>query len=499
MKNSDRDPTHPGPTPKGPDVERRYSNTPLYFDGYWRDAEGGATKDVMDPSTGAAAGKVARASEVDLDNALCAAARGFDIWRDTPALERSDLMRRAAGILRDGVEDTARHMTIEQGKPLKEARLEVLAAAQIIEWFAEEARRTYGTVIPARAAGVTQIASKVPIGPVAAFTPWNFPINQVVRKLSAALAAGCSILIKGPEKTPAAPAALVRAFDESGIPAGVIGLVYGDSSMISDYLIRSPVIRKVSFTGSTPIGKHLAALAGQHMKKTTMELGGHAPVIVCSDADIETAVAQLAAFKYRNAGQVCISPTRFLIEELVFDDFLERFAKAAQALKVGDGLEEDTQMGPLTNDHQIGVLEGMLSDAIDHGARIVTGGARIGNKGNFFEPTVVAEVPVEARIMNEEPFGPVAIVNRVASLDDALAEANRLPYGLASYAYSRSARTVERLGAEIVAGMTSINHIALGLPETPFGGVRDSGYGNEGGAEAIGDYQVTRFVTQKAG
>ncbi|OCW56033.1 NAD-dependent succinate-semialdehyde dehydrogenase [Hoeflea olei] len=478
-------------------METTYPDTQLFIDGTWRDARDGKVLDVRNPATGAVAGRVSHAGRADLDAALAACAKGFAAWRDTPALTRSSLMRQAAANLREMAEETARHLTIEQGKPLAEARLEVLAAAQTIEWLAKEARRSYGTLIPARGPGVTQMALKQPIGPVAAFTPWNFPINQVVRKLCAALAAGCSIIVKGPEETPAAPAALIRAFERTEIPAGVIGLVYGDPAEISDYLISSPVIRKVSFTGSTPVGKHLAALAGRHMKKTTMELGGHAPVIVCADADIADAARQFAASKYRNAGQVCISPTRFLVEEPAYDDFLGEFVAAARKIKVGDGLAEGTQMGPLANERRIPALEALLTDAVRHGATIATGGARIGNSGNFFEPTVVANAPVEARIMNEEPFGPVAIVNRVASLDEAIAEANRLPFGLASYAFARSARSIERLGAEIVAGMTTINHIGLGLPETPFGGVRDSGYGNEGGSEAIGDYQVTRFVTQK--
>lgn len=479
-------------------MQSTHPDTRLFINGAWCNSSDGNRLGVVDPATGDIVGHVGSAAIADLDAALEAASAGFDVWKATPAIERSGIMRQAAAKLRESAETTALHLTTEQGKPLAEARMEVMAAAEIIEWFAEEARRSYGRLIPARAAGVTQMALKEPVGPVAAFTPWNFPINQTVRKLSAALAAGCSIIIKGPEETPAAPAALVRAFEQAGIPAGVIGLVYGDPAMISDYLIASPIIRKVSFTGSTAVGKHLAALAGTHMKKTTMELGGHGPCIICADADVEAAAELLARAKFRNAGQVCISPTRFLVEEPVFDQFLDLMTKAASSIKVGSGLVEGVQMGPLANERRVAAMEELLADAVAHGATIATGGARIGNKGNFFAPTVIANVPATARIMNEEPFGPVAIVNPAASLDEAIAEANRLPYGLASYGFARSAGSVARIGSEIVAGMTSINHIGLGLAETPFGGVRDSGYGSEGGSEAIGDYQVTRFITRMA-
>jgi succinate-semialdehyde dehydrogenase/glutarate-semialdehyde dehydrogenase len=389
-------------------------------------------------------------------------------------------------------------MTREQGKPLAEAIGEVAAAADLIDWFAEEARRTYGQVIPSRAPNVSQQTIKLPVGPVAAFTPWNFPINQVVRKLSAALAAGCSIIIKAPEETPASPAELIRAFADAGVPAGVIGLVYGVPAEISEYLIPHPVIRKVTFTGSTPVGKHLAALAGRHMKRATMELGGHAPAIIMADADIDKAAKVMAFSKFRNAGQVCVSPTRFLVQDGAYTPFLDAFTEAAKAVKVGNGLEEGTQMGPLANERRIPVLETLIQDAVDRGAELRTGGRRIGNKGNFFEPTVLANVPRDAKVMNEEPFGPLAIVNTFSTLDDAIDEANRLPFGLASYAFTGSADTAHQLGLRVEAGMTTINHNGLALPEVPFGGVKDSGYGSGGGSDAIEPYLVTKFVTQTA-
>ncbi|MDE1994211.1 MAG: NAD-dependent succinate-semialdehyde dehydrogenase, partial [Rhizobiaceae bacterium] len=342
----------------------------------------------------------------------------------------------------------------------------------------------------------SQLAIKVPVGPVAAFTPWNFPINQVVRKLSAALSTGCSINVKAPEETPASPAELIRAFADADIPAGVVNLVYGTPAEISEYLIAHPVIRKISFTGSTPVGKHLAALAGKHMKRATMELGGHAPVMIFNDADLEKAIEVTAGAKFRNAGQVCVAPTRFLVQDGIADRFLDGFVKAAEAIKVGNGLEDGVTMGPLANERRIPAMEAMISDAVAHGAEIRTGGRRIGNKGNFFEPTVLAHVPTSAKVMNDEPFGPMAIVNRFSDFDDAIAEANRLSFGLASYAFTGSVKTAHELGRRVEAGMLTINHNGLSLPEVPFGGIKDSGYGTEGGSEATDAYLETRFVTQ---
>jgi succinate-semialdehyde dehydrogenase/glutarate-semialdehyde dehydrogenase len=472
-----------------------YPDTLLLIDGEWRAARDGRTIPVIDPATDEPIGSVAHASIADLDDALVAVQKGFAVWSAMGAYARAKIMRKAADLLRERADDIAAMMTAEQGKPLAEAKGETLAGADVIDWFAEESRRTYGQIIPARMPGVMQQTIKMPVGPVAAFTPWNFPINQVVRKMSAALAAGCSIIVKGPEETPASPAALVNAFVDAGVPAGVVNLVYGIPAEISEYLIPHPVIKKISFTGSTPVGKHLASLAGQHMKKATMELGGHAPVIVTDDADIAKAIKVMTFSKWRNAGQVCVSPTRLLVQQGVFEQFLTGFADAAKAVKVGPGNLPDSVMGPLANERRIPALQALIEDAVARGATIAAGGNRIGNKGQFFEPTVLANVPTEARIMNEEPFGPVAVVNPFATLDDAIVEANRLPYGLASYAFAGSAHAVHRLSMEIEAGMTTINHNGIGLPEVPFGGVKDSGYGTEGGSEAIDAYLVTKFVT----
>ncbi|WP_347268850.1 NAD-dependent succinate-semialdehyde dehydrogenase [Paracoccus sp. (in: a-proteobacteria)] len=467
----------------------------LHIGGLWRPAGGGACLDVFNPATEAVLGSCAHAANADLDEALAAAAAGFGIWRGVAAFDRCKLMRKAAALLRERSEHIATLMTLEQGKPLAEARLEALAAADIIDWFAEEARRAYGRVVPPRMDGVSQIVTKEPVGPVAAFTPWNFPLNQAVRKLAAALAAGCSIIVKGPEETPAAPAELVRAFVDAGLPAGVVNLVYGTPADISNYLIPHPVIRKISFTGSTAVGKELAALAALHMKRATMELGGHAPVIVLPDADVAQAVRVMTAAKFRNAGQICVAPTRFLVAETVYDDFVERFSETARSIRVGDGLVAGTAMGPLANPRRVRAMEDLTQDAMRHGAELVTGGKRIGNAGNFFEPTVLSHVPQQARAMNEEPFGPMALMVPVRDLDEALAEANRLDYGLAAYVFTRSAASAARLSARIATGMVSINHYGLALPEVPFGGINDSGYGTEGGADALEAYLNTRFVS----
>ncbi len=475
-----------------------YPNVLLHIAGTWRGASTGEAIPVLNPATAEPIGTVPVASRADLDEALDAAKRGFRAWRAVSAYERAKIMKKAANLLRERVEDVARIMTLEQGKPLAEAKLEIMNGADTIEWFAEEGKRAYGRVVPARAEGVLNIVTKEPVGPVAAFTPWNFPINQAVRKVSAALCTGCSVILKGPEDTPASCAELVKVFLDAGVPGDVIGLVFGRPAEISEYLIPHPVIRKVSFTGSTAVGKQLAALAGQHMKRVTMELGGHAPAIVFKDADVAKAVKLLGAAKYRNAGQVCISPTRFLVHDSIFEEFVDGFVQVSRSIKVGDGLQPDTKMGPLAHARRVEAMEAFVADAKAKGAELRTGGSRIGNQGYFFEPTVFTDVPLDARIMNEEPFGPVAAIRRFKDEEEAFEEANRLPYGLAAYAYTRSAETATKLGSVIESGMVSINHHGLGIPELPFGGVKDSGYGSEGGSEAIEAYLNTKLVSQAA-
>ena len=475
-----------------------YPDTQLLIDGEWSGAASGKTIPVLDPASGETIGSVAHAERADLDRALAAAARGFEAWRNTSANERSKRMRHAAELLRSRVDAVAEIMVREQGKPLAEAKGETALAPENIEWMAEEGRRSYGRVIPARLPGVYQMSLREPVGVVAAFTPWNFPINQAVKKIAAALAAGCAIIVKGPEETPASVAELLRAFHDAGLPPGVVQLVYGVPSEISSYLIPHPTVRKISFTGSTAVGKQLAAMAGQHMKRVTMELGGHAPAIIFDDANLEVATRVLAANKFRNAGQVCIAPTRFLVQERVYEEFVGRFTQAAEAVRVGNGLEPGTTMGPLANDRRVQAMEGFIADAVQHGGEVRTGGARIGNKGNFFQPTVLTGVPTEARVMNEEPFGPLAVMSSFRDMDEAVSEANRLPYGLAAYAYTSSATRATTVAAAVESGMMAINHHGLALPETPFGGVKDSGYGSEGGVEGLEAYLSTKFVTQAA-
>ncbi|WP_027350096.1 NAD-dependent succinate-semialdehyde dehydrogenase [Halotalea alkalilenta] len=471
----------------------------LLIDGEWRAGGEREWIAVEDPASGETIGRVARATRQDVDDAASAAARGFERWRETPALERRRLMLDAALLFAERGEAIARRLTLEQGKPLAQARNEIEATREAIEWFADEGVRAYGQVIPARSSGVLQYTLRQPVGPVAAFTPWNFPASQLVRKLCAALAAGCSIVAKAAEETPAAPAELVRCFHDAGIPAGVVNLVYGEPAEISARLIPHPAIRKVSFTGSTAVGKRLASLAGEHMKRVTMELGGHAPLIVCDDADIERAARQAVGAKFYNAGQVCIAPTRLLVQERVFDDFVEAFVAEAAKLELGHGLEDGVTLGPLATRRGAPNLEALIDDAVALGARLVLGGQRRQGPGHFFAPSVLLDVPTGARAMNEEPFGPLALINRFATLDDAIAEANRLPYGLAAYAYTRDLGHAQRLGERIESGMLSINHLGLADPELPFGGLKDSGYGSEGGSAAIESYLVERLVTQTGG
>lgn len=474
-----------------------YPDTELFIDGRWVPGSGGRQVNVLDPATGAVIGRVSVAGAEQLEAAVSAAHAAFGRWRDTSVLERSNVLRRAAAALRGSGEETARILTMEQGKPLAEARAEIETAADVFDWFAEEARRTYGRVIPARDPHVRQTVLKEPIGPVAAFTPWNFPVSQAARKIGAALAAGCSMVLKPAEETPASSAVLARVLHEAGLPAGVLNLVYGVPAEISAYLIPHPAIRKVSFTGSVPAGKQLASLAGLHMKPATMELGGHAPALVLADSDIPSVAALMVRSKYRNAGQVCVSPTRFLVEDKAMDEFRKVFVAETAKIRVGPGLDEGVTMGPLVSARRLEAVQSLIADARDKGARVEFGGKRVGNAGNFHEPTVLSGLDRSMRVMNEEPFGPVALLIPFSRIGEALEEANRLPFGLASYAFTESAATKAEIERRLEAGMLTINHLGLALPETPFGGMKDSGYGSEGGTEAMDAYLTTKFVTDR--
>ncbi|MEO0670908.1 MAG: NAD-dependent succinate-semialdehyde dehydrogenase [Pseudomonadota bacterium] len=472
-----------------------YGDLNLYIDGEFTKGDSGQSEDVVNPSTDTVLASLPHAKKAEMDRAIASAERAFKEWRKTPAVERSKIMRKAADLLRERTDEIAEVLTLEQGKVLKEAKVELGGAAEVIEWFAEEGRRTYGRIIPARADGVRQMVLMEPVGVVAGFAPWNFPVTQAVRKIAAALAAGCTIVLKCPEETPGSPIGLVKCFHDAGVPAGVINLLYGTPAELSEYMIPHPTIRKISFTGSVPVGKQLAAMAGQHMKRVTMELGGHSPMMIFDDVDAEQVAELTAGLKYRNAGQVCISPTRFFVHEKVYDTFVSKFTDIAQNLKVGDGLDPESEMGPLANPRRINAMDEFIGDAKDHGAKVQTGGNRIGNQGNFFEPTVLTDVSDKARIMNEEPFGPVAVMLPFKDEDEMLERANRLSYGLASYAFTHDAKRATRIADGIEAGMLSINHHGIALPETPFGGVKDSGYGHEGGIEGLNAYLQHKMVS----
>ena len=465
-----------------------------FVNGSWRLGEGRDLSPVLDPSTGATVAELPLATDADLDEALEAAGRGFAAWRATDVEARGAILRKAAALLRERSEEIARALTTEQGKPLAEARGEVAGAASMFDWFAEEARRAYGRVL-VRPAGQRSFTLRQPVGPVAAFSPWNFPVYLLAKKLAPALAAGCSVIAKPPEETPRCTLMVLRALLDAGLPADVCQFVYGVPDTVSRKLLASNVIRKLSFTGSVPVGKHLMRLAADGLKRVTMELGGHAPVLVFADCDLERTLDMLAPQKFRNAGQVCVSPTRFYVHESIHDAFVEGFAARARATRTGSGLDPETKMGPLANGRRPGAVEALIADAAARGARVAAGGNR-GDRGFFFEPTVLADVPEDADIMAQEPFGPVAVTRPFATLDEALAQANRLPYGLAAFAFTDSLRTANLVADGLEAGMVGINSFAISVADAPFGGVKESGFGSEGGVEGLDAYLVTKAVHQ---
>ncbi|MBV7534977.1 NAD-dependent succinate-semialdehyde dehydrogenase [Duganella sp. sic0402] len=476
----------------------KYIYDPLYLfiNGAWLEAGERDTAAVINPADGAILGRLPLASAADLDLALNTARDSFQLWRHTVPAERARILRNAATLMRDRAEHIATLMTLEEGKPLTESRDEVLRAADYFEWFAEEARRIDGRVVPANRPGVQQLVKKQAIGPVAAFTPWNFPAITPARKLSAALAAGCSVILKPGEESPATALALARCLDDAGLPKGVLQIVFGVPDMVSAQLIASPVIRKVAFTGSIPVGRLLSERAAAGVKPITLELGGHGPVLVFEDADIEAAATGGAANRFRGTGQICISSTRFLIQRGAYDRFVERFVEATKKLVVGNGLAPDTQVGPLANPRQLAKMESLVEDAIEQGATLLAGGKRMAGPGYFFEPTVLAKVPMGARIMHEEPFGPIAVLRPFDTMADGLAEANRLPYALSAYAFTRDARTALDVGDGLEAGMIGINQYRIIATELPFGGMKESGHGSEGGAEGIAHYLTNKFISQ---
>lgn len=472
-----------------------YASARLLIDGEWLDEGGREHQPVINPATAKAIGTVPHATAADLDRALAAAARAFPLWRAKSPRERGRILKRAAELMHERQEEIASLATLEMGKPIAEARLETHFACEEMEWFAEEGRRTYGRVIPGRIGETRFQVVKEPVGPTAGFSAWNFPIGNAARKLGSALAAGCTMIYKPGEEAPAAAAAVARCLVDAGVPAGVIAVVFGVPDTISRHLLASPVIRKISFTGSIPVGQHLIRLASEGLKRTTMELGGHAPVLVFDDADQQAVLDMAVQRKFRNSGQVCISPTRFYVQDASYDAFCSGFAERAARIRVGDGLDPATGMGPMVHGRRRDAVEALIQDATSKGAKLLTGGQRPANEGFFLSPTVLADVPDEALIMNEEPFGPVAVLNRFSDLDDALTKANRLPYGLAAYGFSNSHKTIARLSDGLEAGMVGINSFNISMPETPFGGVKSSGHGSEVGIEGVDAYMVTKTIS----
>jgi succinate-semialdehyde dehydrogenase / glutarate-semialdehyde dehydrogenase len=479
-----------------PSAETGYPELKLHIDGEWIGAGKRRVHPVVNPATGAVLADLPLVGAEDLDRALAAADRGFKIWKRATAEERAKVLKGAANLIRQRVDHIARIATLEEGKTLAETRIEAHVTANLFEFYAEECRRTYGRVL-VRPTGTRTIVVKEPVGPVAAFAPWNFPIGNPGRKLGAPVAAGCSVILKPAEEAPGSAIEVVRALLDAGLPAGVVQLVFGVPDEVSRHLLASPIIRKLSFTGSTAVGKQLLALAASTVKLTTMELGGHAPVIVFDDADLPRTVETLVTGKFRNAGQVCVSPTRFYVQDGIYDRFVSAFTERAAKVNVGDGLSSSSQMGPMANPRRPAAMETFIGDALEHGARMHLGGERKGKDGFFYKPTVLSNVPATARIMNEEPFGPVAVISPFASFDEVVAQANRLPYGLAAYAFTESGKRAMLIGDALEAGMVGINTTMVAGADSPFGGVKESGHGAEDGPEGLAACLVTKTINQQ--
>ena len=468
----------------------------LLIDGVWRAGSEDKSQPLLNPATGEEIARVPHASSADLDEALVAAEKGFRVWKAMTAIERYRIMMKAADLIDADIERIARNLTMENGKPLAEARGEVAFSADVTRWYAEEGKRAYGRIVPGRLPNQRQIVLKEPVGVVAAFAAWNFPASNVIRKLAGALGAGCSIILKTAEEAPGTAIAFARCFETAGVPAGVVNLVFGVPDEVSTHLLASPVPKKVSLTGSTVVGKLLQRRATDTLKRCTMELGGHAPVIVHADADVEQAVATLVAAKFRNAGQVCTSPTRFFVHETLYADFLALFCERAATLKVGNGLEPDTQMGPMIAARRLDAVQDLVDDAVAKGARLLLGGTRLEGPGFFYAPTVLADVPDSARILSEEPFGPIASFQPFRDFDDVIERANATPYGLASFVFTRSGALAQRTELALEAGLVGVNNTAISTPETPFGGINESGYGSESGIEGLEAFQRTKYVSE---
>jgi succinate-semialdehyde dehydrogenase/glutarate-semialdehyde dehydrogenase len=469
----------------------------LFIGGEWCDGSDGKTEPVVNPATEQQIATLCHASSADLDRALASASKGLEIWSGVSPWERGAVLKRAADMVRDRKDELAHQLTVEQGKPLVEAGGEIVRAADFLEWGGEEGRRLAARTTTSRDGAAQITIDQVPIGVVAALTPWNFPVVLAAKKLGAALGAGCSCILKPAEETPGAVSQLVSILVEAGLPPDVVNLVFGVPDHISSHLIASPIVRKVSFTGSVPVGKLLAARAGEHMKPVTMELGGHSPVVVFDDVDVDATVAKAIPHKYLNAGQVCIAPTRYIVQDKIYEPFVERFAAEAADLKIGDGMIAGTQVGPLANERRVNAIERMVTAAVDQGARLVTGGKRAGNQGYFFEPTVLADVPHDSEIMTVEPFGPVACMVSFSDADEALAISNGVDYGLAAYLYTHDKAKQERFAAGFQTGVVGVNEAVSHTPEIALGGWGESGIGVEGGIEALHPYLKSKLVVSR--
>lgn len=477
-------------------VRMHYPAPQLFIDGQWLDGAGRAFEDVLNPATGEVLARLPHASPQDLEAAVRGAKAAFAGWRATAPQERSRLLRAAADLLRERAEAIAQSMTLEQGKPLREARLELQAAADTFDWYAEEGRRNYGRVVPGRTLAQRITVLHEPVGVCAAFTPWNFPVITPARKIAGALAAGCTLVLKLAEETPACGLALVRALHDAGLPTGVLQAVFGVPAQVSAYLLDHPDIAKFSFTGSSAVGKLLAQQAAQTLKRATMELGGHAPAIICADADVQQAAEMLVAGKFRNAGQICIAPTRFYVHRSLYADFVSAFVQRTQRIVPGNGLDAACGMGPMANPRRIAAMQALVADACARGATLACGGQAIEGPGFFWQPTVLTDVPEDARLMNEEPFGPLALINPVDSVEEAITRANRLPYGLASYAFTQDSATRMQLARGLETGMLGINSLTVSMPEAPFGGVKESGWGSECGIEGLQAYCNIKLISE---
>lgn len=477
-------------------VAQGYCELSLWIDGRpIRTSVGRRSEPVYDPATGQMLAELPHATSHDLDHAVDAAARAFEVWRSVSPLERSHILRRAASLIRERIEAIARIMTLEQGKPLEESRSELVHSIELFEWYAEEGRRAYGRVVPARTPTLQHLVLAEPVGPCVAFTPWNFPALTPARKLAGALASGCSVILKASEETPGCAVEIVRALHDAGLPAGTAQLVFGIPSDVSTQLVGAPQIRKVSFTGSTAVGIRLMKLAAEGVKRVTMELGGNAPVLIFDDADYDATIAMLSAGKVRNAGQVCISPSRFFVHESLYDRFAMDMARRFAVMKIGNGLQSGIDMGPLANARRVEAMERFVADAEAAGAEVLCGGKRIGKAGDFFAPTVVAGLTDDAPLFATECFGPIAPITSFRSDEEALARANAVEAGLAGYCFTRSISRAYAASRQLKTGMVGINSLSVSTPETPFGGVKMSGFGSEGGVEGLQAYLETKLVT----